>query len=367
MAAAPFIDVAIRLQRGDFNLEVAFAASEGITALFGRSGAGKSTVLGAIAGLAKPDSGHIRLGETSLFDSDRRIDVKRHRRRIGLVFQDAQLFPHLNVRSNLMFGRRYRRGSETMPDFDTVVSVLGLGPLLDRRTVLLSGGERQRVAIGRALLAAPRLLLLDEPLASLDTVRKLEILPLIERMRDEFKVPTLYVSHSVEEVVRLAAHVVVIEGGRVSRSGPPAEVLTPMALSPTEARFAAVSLLNARIRSHDEAYGLTVLDHPAGEISIPGRAGIAGSSARIVIRGTDVSLALKRPQSVSVRTVLTGRVATIAVDAGAVARVDLDLPGGDRIAAFVTRKSVDELGLGEGDTAFAMIKAASIDNDRWKS
>lgn len=361
---APTIDIAMRMRRGDFVLDVAFTAHGGITALFGRSGAGKSTVLGAIAGLVRPDEGRIRLAETVLFDRQAGIDVPRHKRRIGLVFQDAQLFPHLSVHSNLLFARRHGRAGTAGPDFGTVTEILGLGTLLERRPSSLSGGERQRVAIGRALLSAPQLLLLDEPLASLDLSRKLEILPLIERMRDEFRIPILYVSHAVEEVARLAGEVVVLEGGRVSRIGPPEEILAASGLSPSEARFAGISLLHARLRGHDETYGLTLFDHPAGEISVPGRAGAAGTAARIVIRGSDVSLALERPREISVRTVLSARIAGIASDAGPVARIDLDLPGGDRLAAFVTRKAVDDLGLAEGKAVFAMIKAAAIDGER---
>ena len=363
-SSAPVVDIAVRLRRGDFALDVAFAAREGITALFGRSGAGKSSVLGAIAGLVRPDAGHIRLGEATLFDAAARIDLPRHKRRVGLVFQDAQLFPHLSVHANLLFGRRHGQAGTAGPDFETVVGILGLEGLLARRPASLSGGERQRVAIGRALLSAPRLLLLDEPLASLDLTRKLEIMPLIERMRDEFRIPILYVSHSLEEVARLAGEVVVLEAGRVSRIGSPDDVLAGSGLSPSEARFAGISILNVRLRGHDEAYGLTLFDHPAGEITVPGRAGLAGAPARIVIRGADVSLALERPREVSVRTVLSGIIAGMVVDAGPVGRIDLDLPGGDRLAAFVTRKAVDELALAPGRAVFAMIKAAAIDGER---
>ena len=362
-SSAPVVDIAVRMRRGDFLLDVAFAAREGITALFGRSGAGKSSVLGAIAGLVRPDAGHIRLGEATLFDAAARIDLPRHKRRVGLVFQDAQLFPHLSVRANLLFGRRHGRAGAG-PDFETVVGILGLEALLARRPASLSGGERQRVAIGRALLSAPRLLLLDEPLASLDLTRKLEIMPLIERMRDEFRIPILYVSHSLEEVARLAGEMVMLEGGRVSRVGSPDDVLAGSGPSPSEARFAGISILNVRLRGHDEAYGLTLFDHPAGEITVPGRAGLAGAPARIVIRGADVSLALERPREVSVRTVLSGIIAGMVVDAGPVARIDLDLTGGDRLAAFVTRKAVDELALAPGKAVFAMIKAAAIDGER---
>ncbi|MDT3377167.1 molybdenum ABC transporter ATP-binding protein [Labrys neptuniae] len=364
------IEADITVRRAGFTLESAFTSDGGITALFGRSGSGKTTLLNAMAGLIRPDNGHIRLDGQTLFEASTRIFLAPHRRRIGLVFQDAQLFPHLTARQNLLYGRFFNRrffnvAAGPKLDFDAVVGVLGIGKLLERRPNALSGGEKQRVAIGRALLASPRLLLMDEPLAALDTPRKLEILPLIERVRDEMKVPILYVSHAVEEVARLAARVVVLEAGKVSRIGTPQEVLAPAPnslLGPlSNQRFETVSLLEARVRSYDEHYGLSTLDHPAGPISIPGRAGTPGAKVRVVVRGSDVSLAMKRPGAVSIRTMLAGEVKTIDADDGPVARVDLALSGGDMLSAFITRNAVDELGLGQGDTVLAMIKAASID------
>ncbi|MDQ0396165.1 molybdenum ABC transporter ATP-binding protein [Labrys monachus] len=359
------IDVDITIRRAGFVLDAAFTADGGLTALFGRSGSGKSTLLNAVAGLVRPERGHIRVGGTALFEAGR-VFVPPHRRRIGLVFQDAQLFPHLTVRQNLDFSSWFGRARSERLDFDMVVGVLGIAPLLGRRPGSLSGGEKQRVAIGRALLAAPRLLLMDEPLAALDAPRKLEILPLIERVRDEMRVPILYVSHAVEEVARLASRIVLLEAGRVARVGSPQDVLAPLSGQPPagsllNARFDAVSLLTARVLSYDERYGLSTLDHPAGRISIPGRAGPPGAAMRVVVRGSDVSLAMRAPQDVSIRTMLAGRVTGIAVDEGPVARVDLALAGGDRLSAFVTRNAVDELGLAQGGDVVAMIKAASID------
>ncbi|CAM5775626.1 molybdenum import ATP-binding protein ModC [Labrys miyagiensis] len=355
------IDADITIRRAGFALEAAFTTDGGITALFGRSGSGKTTILNAVAGLLRPDRGHIRLNGDTLFDAAGRVFLRPHRRHVGLVFQDAQLFPHLTARQNLTYGRFFNRTAGERLDFDMVVGVLGIGALLGRRPGALSGGEKQRVAIGRALLASPRLLLMDEPLAALDTARKLEILPLIERVRDEMKVPILYVSHAVEEVARLAARVVVLEDGRVARVGPPQDVLAPAPGPVSNQRFDTVSLLQARVRAYDERYGLSTLDHPAGPISIPGRAGAPGSPVRVVVRGSDVSLAMKRPGSVSIRTMLSASVRAIASDDGPVARVDLTLAGGDALSAFVTRHAVDELGLGAGDNVLAMIKAASID------
>ncbi len=211
------VDVEKRL--GDFTLVAKLEAAEGVTALFGPSGAGKSTIVNLIAGLIAPDRGRIALDDTVLFDSGARIDVPPHRRRIGCVFQEGRLFPHLTVRRNLDYGRWMSGLARDDAATDHIVELLDLGRLLDRRPGKLSGGERQRVAIGRALLMRPRLLLLDEPLASLDTARKREILPYLVRLRDDAKVPMLYVSHLADEVRAIATQVVRIEDGHVAAQG----------------------------------------------------------------------------------------------------------------------------------------------------
>jgi molybdate transport system ATP-binding protein len=354
------IDVDIGLQRGDFTLDVAFEAPGGAIGLFGRSGSGKSTVLAAVAGLLRPARGHIRVGGETLFDAATGRFVPCHRRRIGLVFQDAQLFPHLSVRTNLAYGRRFGARGRTPITMAAVVETLGIGALLDRRPASLSGGERQRVAIGRALLSAPRLLLMDEPLASLDGPRKREILPLIERIRDEFRVPVLYVSHAVDEIARIAAHVVVIEAGRVIRQGAPAIALAASGDHPSETRLEAVSILSGRVASHDQRYAVTLLDHPAGPIMLPGIHGTVGDPLRLVVRGADVSLAMEPPAGLSIRTMLAGTIKAIVTDEGPVARVDIALRGGEALAAFVTRRALDDLGLGEGRSILALVKAAAI-------
>ena len=204
---------------GEFRLAASFDFGGGVTALFGDSGAGKTSLINAIAGLARPDRGRIAFDGEPLFDSARRIFVPAERRRFGYVFQEGRLFPHLSVRRNLLFSRWFDRKPHAQGEFDHVVDLLGLAPLLERRPALLSGGEKQRVAIGRALLMQPRLLLLDEPLASLDAARKEEILVYLVRLRDELSIPMIYVSHVVQEVQRLASNVVVLADGRVAASG----------------------------------------------------------------------------------------------------------------------------------------------------
>jgi molybdate transport system ATP-binding protein len=213
------IIVDIGKELGSFTLAATFAGDSGVTALFGPSGAGKTSVVNMIAGLLRPDRGRIVLGDDILFDRDAGIDVPVHRRHVGYVFQDGRLFPHLSVRRNLDYGRWMCGLAHDEAGLRRVVDLLDIGALIERRPGALSGGERQRVALGRALLMKPRLLLLDEPLASLDAARKREILPYFERLRDEAKVPMVYVSHDVEEVRRLASRVVMLDGGRVTAAG----------------------------------------------------------------------------------------------------------------------------------------------------
>ncbi len=354
------IDVALRRQFGNFKLDIAFKNGDGITALFGRSGSGKSTTIGLIAGLQRPDAGHVILDDCVLTDVAAGIFVPPYRRRIGLVFQDSHLFPHLDVKQNLRFGRWFAPRHARSISFDAVVETLGIGPLLRRWPSLLSGGERQRVAIGRALLSCPRLLLFDEPFAALDVQRRLEILPLIETLRDEFKIPIVYVSHAIEEVARLAACVVVLENGRVKAIGAPEDVLAETASAADDPRFGHSSVLIARVGKADTAYGLTELLHPAGTIWLAGPAGPEGTKARIIIKATDVTLSKARPSQVSVQGTLAGKVEAIAVE-GPFAFVDIALDGDGKLYAMATRRAVAELGLTQGDPVFALIKTVALD------
>jgi molybdate transport system ATP-binding protein len=306
-----------------------------------------------------------------LVDIEANIFVPKHARRMGVVYQDARLFPHMTVRQNLMFGRWFAttadRSASDRVELDAVVDTLGIGHLLARRPGRLSGGERQRVAIGRALLASPRLLLLDEPLSALDDERKREVLALIEGLRDEFKVPIVYVSHAIEEVARLAAHVVVLGGGRVVAAGGIDEVFGPSQSQAGESRFARSSVLSGRIGKTHAEYGLTEIEHPGGTIWLAGpagRAGLAGPAGRevrIIIRATDVTLAITRPRDLSVRTALAGTIAAIETDNGPLAAVTVTLRGGAHLVALATRMAVDELNLKRGDHVFALIKTVALD------
>ena len=352
------VDVALAL--GSFHLDVAFENDEGITALFGRSGAGKSTTINLIAGLARPDRGRIALDGTALVDTERGIFVPPYRRHVGLVFQDAQLFPHLTVRQNLLFGRWFASPKNHSASFASVVETLGISHLLQRKPNGLSGGEKQRVALGRALLAAPKFLLMDEPLASLDMERKLEILPLIERLREEFRVPIVYVSHSVDEVARLASRVVVMEQGRVIAIGGVEDALGPGLRNTRVSRFERSSVITGRLKGTD-AYGLTQISHPAGTIWLTGRARPIGPEARVVVKATDITLAKARSEGLSVQTTLAGKISEIEMDDGPIAGVSIALDGHGQLFALATRKAIDALGLGKGDRVFALVKAVALD------
>ncbi|QIG47107.1 molybdenum ABC transporter ATP-binding protein [Nordella sp. HKS 07] len=355
------IEIDVVLARPGFTLAVKFDAGQGITALFGESGAGKSTVLHLVAGLLKPDRGRISVNGTVFTDTGARIFLPPHRRRIGYVFQDALLFPHLSVRQNLLYGRWFTKAEPNGITLDQVTELLGIAALLERRPTTLSGGERQRVAIGRALLASPQILLMDEPLAALDIDRKREIIPYIQRLRDELDLPILYVSHAIEEVARLADRVILMAGGQVKSDGPPQQVLSPKA-GPGDDRFARVSILSTSQPSYDADYQLTQVSHPAGKITLAGRLIPQDGPIRVLIRATDVTIALSKPRELSIRTAMRGKISAISEPLGAVVMVEIELIGGEILAAAVTRKAVDELGLGEGDHVYCLIKSVSIDD-----
>lgn len=314
-----------------------------------------------IAGLLRPDSGRIVVDGTVLVDTARGIFVPKHRRRIGYVFQEPRLFPHLTVRHNLLFGRWFTAPAARREQFHDVVSLLGIEHLLDRRPGALSGGEKQRVAIGRALLASPRVLLMDEPLASLDAPRKDEILPYIERLRDEARIPIVYVSHSVAEVARLATSVVLMSDGRVDAVGPVAGVFGRLDLYPKTGRFEAGAVIEAEVAEHDQRFGLTYLDHAAGRITVPRLEVPKGARVRIRIRSRDVIVAVQRPAGISALNVLPGRIVEVARSDGPVQDLRIALSG-DSILARVTQRSIVELGLEPGREVFAIVKSVAIES-----
>ena len=345
---------------GDFRLAATFATTGTVTALFGRSGAGKTTLVNAIAGLVRPDRGRIALDDSILVDTAERINVPVHRRGIGYVFQEGRLFPHLSVRSNLLYGRRLASARDRWGSLDEVADLLGIDALLDRRPADLSGGEKQRVAIGRALLASPRMLLMDEPLASLDQARKAEILPYIERLRDDMGLPIVYVTHNVDEVARLADTIVLLVDGRTVASGTVNEIFGRFDLRPYTGAFETSTVLHARIVSHDPANGATNLEHPAGMLSAGALPGAPGARARLRVRARDVALAVGDPGAISIRNRLKASVLEISAADGQSVDVRLDA-GGDVLVARITPEAVRALGLAAGQTVVALIKATAMD------
>ncbi|WP_293856162.1 molybdenum ABC transporter ATP-binding protein [uncultured Alsobacter sp.] len=347
---------------GGFHLDVDFEApASGVTALFGASGSGKTTVLRCIAGLQRLD-GRFSLGGEVW--QDETTFRPTHTRPIGYVFQEASLFPHLSVRDNLMFGRRRAAIAPGRPEirFDEVVSLLGIAPLLDRATTALSGGERQRVAIGRALLSQPALLLMDEPLSALDRPTKDEILPFLEGLHGALSLPVLYVSHDMAEVERLADRVVLLERGRVLGAGPLAAVQADPAL-PLVRRRDAAATLDAVAGEHDALYGLLTLHVDGGRLVVPAPAAAAGEHRRIRIEAGDVSLAREAPKASSITNILPARILErLEGDKGQVIVVlGLGEDGtGARLLARLTLWSWDHLELAVGQAVLAQVKGVAL-------
>lgn len=359
----PALDVAVRHRFQGFELDATFTAPDGVTALFGRSGSGKTTIVNALAGLLKPEAGHARVRGHTLFDTRDGVMQPPHRRRIGYVFQDGRLFPHLDVRQNLTYGRwfaaRAGRGvRDREGEFSRIVEMLGIPHLLDRRPMTLSGGEKQRVAIGRALLSAPDLLLMDEPLAALDEARKEEILPFLERTTREARVPILYVSHSVAEVARLASTVVVIDAGRVRRSGPPGVVLTdPRAVPSLGVRDAGAVVAGTIEAQHSD--GLSEVRLTGGRLLLPRIDAPVGAGVRVRIQAHDVILAREAPSGLSALNILPVTITDLKRGEGPGVVVRLACAR-DHLMARVTRRSADALGLAPGVSCHAILKSVAV-------
>lgn len=353
------LEVDVRRRLGDFELQTRFTAEAGLTAFFGRSGAGKTSLVNMLAGLERPDSGRIAIDGHVLFDSATGTDTPPERRRLGYVFQDARLFPHLSVRSNLTYGMRLVPAAERHQDLDAVVDLLDLGALLKRRPRTLSGGEKQRVSIGRALLASPRLLLMDEPLASLDAPRKNEILLFIERLRDELRLPIVYVSHAMEEVIRLADTLVILSQGKVVASGGVEDLMSRLDLRPLTGRYEAGAVLSVTVSGQDESFELTELSFAGNRLLVPRVDLPPGTRLRLRVRARDVSLSLTRPSGISVLNILEGVIERI--EAGDGPQMDVLLNVGAPLIARLTRRSVHDMGLVPGKTVFALVKAVAID------
>ena len=345
------------LQRGTFTFDASMAVpKQGITAIFGPSGCGKTTLLRAIAGLEECENGYFSIGDDIWQDEN--VFLAPHQRSLGYVFQEANLFPHLTVRGNLEYGFKRMPVAARKLAFDDVVTLLKVTPLLSRRTNNLSGGERQRVAIARALLTSPNLLLMDEPLAALDVHSKTEIYPFLEQLHRELSIPILYVSHSPDEVARLADHLVLIESGRVQATGPIAEMLTRSDLSLAHGSEAE-SIIEARVVKHDERYHLTYLEFAGGQFTVPRDNLPIGQSVRLRILARDVSLTLAHQTDTSILNIFPARVEDLIEENPAQLTVRLDAAG-NSVLSRITRKSADALELIPGKPVYAQVKTVAL-------
>lgn len=352
------LDVELRHRFGAFALDVAFKTEQaGVTALFGQSGVGKTSVINAIAGLFRPDEGRIVIAGRVVLDTKAGVFVPARERRTGYVFQDARLFPHMSVEKNLRFGWRRSENAASEGEIARVVEMLGLSRLLARSPRVLSGGEKSRVALGRALLASPEILLLDEPLAALDAARRSEIMPYLERLRDETRLSMIYVSHAVDEVARLADEIVMLREGHSVEQGSVFDLLTRLDtdIDPVGA------VLDAKVQSHRPGDGLSELAFDGGRLVVSQIARDSGKRVRVRIRAEDIMLAREEPRAISANNVLPVRVTAIRQGEGPQAEVQLAC-GGTRLVARITRASVARLALAPNIPVFAIIKSVIVDS-----
>lgn len=353
------LKIAVVKRRGGFTLDAQFAApTPGIVALFGRSGCGKTTTVNIISGLLAADEGRVQLDDTVLEDTGTGTSIPAERRRIGYVFQDARLFPHLSVLRNLCYGQKRTTATTHAIGFDRIVSLLGLESLLPRRPHQLSGGERQRVSLGRALLSQPRLLLLDEPLASLDAVRRAEVLPYLELLRDNLSIPMVYVSHQFDEVLRLATHVVLMDSGTVVAQGALSEVSLLPALRSIVGAEAAGAVVEGTVARVDSERGMVDLRVGRGMLYVSVRAVPVGARVRVHLLARDIILATQAPRGLSVRNALEGKIVELSADDHEAVLVKVDV-GSATVLARVTQDAVDSLRLQPGMEVWVLVKAVS--------
>ncbi|MCB8887734.1 molybdenum ABC transporter ATP-binding protein [Vreelandella malpeensis] len=357
--SSPSLRVDIDQRLGNFHLQVSLALpGQGVTGIFGTSGSGKTSLMRVIAGLETPDRGHVQLGERTLLDTRQRLVVPAHKRRIGVVFQEARLFPHYRVRGNLTYGMPDHAASR----FDEIVALLGIAHLLERLPGTLSGGESRRVAIGRALLSDPRLLLMDEPLTGLDGARKQELLHFIARLARQVDIPIIYVSHDPDEIATIADHLVLMRSGRMEASAPLSHLLQRFDLTQALAGFDAASILEGHVISHDAHYQLTRVALGDGlELLLPGTQTTLGSTLRLRIHARDIAIALAPATGTSYRNQLPAHIEAIEMPAETPHTVELRLRlGAHRLRARLTRLAFDQLGLAEGQRITALIRSVAF-------
>ncbi len=353
------LNIHVKRRQGNFSIDAAFQSEEvGVTAIFGSSGTGKTSIINMIAGLSRPDQGRIIAGGRCLFDSAAGVDLSPERRRIGYIFQEGRLFPHLSVQANLTFGMHLTDKKRRYVHFDEVVHLLGLEHLVERRPARLSGGEKQRVAIGRALLTSPSLLLMDEPLASLDDARKDEVLPFIAKLSQSFSLPIIYVSHSLEEIFALADSMVVLDAGKVAATGSIEDVVERRDLAHLIGYADGGVMLSTTVTSHDRTKGLSELRFNGGMFRVPQLESPVGTRVRVRIKARNVALALDPPRRTSVQNILPATVKDVFTDEGPLVDVRLDI--GCPLSARITLSALQDLELKPGSRIFAMIKSVSV-------
>jgi molybdate transport system ATP-binding protein len=353
------VKIDVTRRQGEFRVNAAFEGpATGVTALYGPSGPGKTSIINMVAGLMPPDAGRISVNGMRLFDSQRGIDLPPERRRIGYVFQDGRLLPHLSVHANLCFGMRLTPADRRFVTFDAVVDLLGLGHLLRRRPAKLSGGEKQRVAIGRALLTSPAMLLMDEPLASLDTARKAEVLPFIMRLSREFALPTLYVSHHMDEILNLADRLVIIDKGDTIAAGNLEDLLSRPELQPHLGKEDYGAVISTVVDEPLDAAGLTCLRVGAHVLKVPPMTAARGAPIRVRVSARHVAIALRAPAETSFQNIFPGKIDQIIDHDDAFVDVSLDI--GQRLWARITRRSYLNLKLKTGQPAYALIKSVAL-------
>lgn len=348
----------VQLQRGTFDLEASFSLDKPVTGLFGSSGSGKSTLLNLIAGLASPDQGWLKLGGKSLFDSRKKINLSPNQRQIGVVFQDSQLFPHLSIMHNLKYGYKRTLRQHRRFEMPEIIDLLEIGHLLKKRPIQLSGGEKQRVGLGRALLASPRFLLLDEPLASLDQGLKGQILPFLKRVKDELQLPMVYISHSMEEILHLTDNLIVINRGRILGTGHFYDVIKTESIQGVARTMGLENILTVTVVAHDVESGHTVADMNGKCLLLPLEIRFSVADAcYISVRSSEIAIAKQYIEHISIQNQMKGKIMRCVESASCVA-VHIDI--GTMLVVDITRKAFSELSLRQGDDVYCLIKAQSF-------
>ena len=356
------LEVDISGQIGTLDVRAKFNGQFGhITALLGASGAGKSTIINMVAGLLKPRTGFIKLDQEIFFDSERQINLPPEERRVGYVFQDNRLFPHMNVQSNLRYGQKLAHKTSQYIEEAEIIDLLNLEKLLARKPHNLSGGEHKRVALGRALLSSPSILLMDEPMAGLDRHRKMDILPFLEKINLHFNLPIIYVSHDLDEVIRLADDAGLVIEGEIKGLRPVEHITDHTQFSDIVGGQNLLTILQGQVVERDELSGLSKIQTPAGLFRLPRGDLPKGTRLRLRLNATDISIATKRPQHLSILNVIPGSIKEIKKVGPATVNVAIEATPLTTIHAQITRHACETLSLSKGKEIFALVKSVAID------